>query len=78
MAAESHKTVPNAPRRILYESYPFEPIYVKRYSFEEMKNICEYYMSAHFVYGTPETYMEDLVFLTGGVPGRVWKEMTLY
>lgn len=53
-------------------------INVQRYTFSEITNICSYYMSAHYVYGVPEAYLEDLVWVTGGNPGRVWKQMALF
>jgi len=51
-------------------------INVQRYNFEEMTNICAYYMSASYLYGEAKYYLDDLTFLTGGVPGKVYKEMT--
>lgn len=52
-------------------------IQVPRYSYPEMRNIIDYYMSAYWVFAKPEQYFEDLVFLSGGIPANVWKQMYL-
>eukprot|EP01080_Neovahlkampfia_damariscottae_P006408 gene6408-10415_t len=52
-------------------------IHVQRYNFRELNRICAYYMAANYVYGTPEIFLEDLMFLTGGIPSKIFKEMMI-
>ncbi|KAG2379127.1 hypothetical protein C9374_007765 [Naegleria lovaniensis] len=55
-----------------------DPVYVPpRYTYEELENIVEFYQASAFVFGDKEDFMEDLLFMSGGVPHRVFKHMTL-
>jgi hypothetical protein len=53
-------------------------INVGRYNFTELTNTCSYYMSTYFVNGSPESKVEELAFLTGSVPGRVFNELAIF
>jgi len=63
----------------MVEDNVLDPVYVpSRYTFEELSTIVEYYQSSAFVFGNKENYMEDLLFMSGGVPQRVYKHMSVF
>jgi hypothetical protein len=61
----------------LMDSDALTAIQVKRYNYNELNRMCSYYMAAHYVYGTPGVFLEDLMFLTGGIPSKIFKEMMI-
>ncbi|EFC37215.1 predicted protein [Naegleria gruberi] len=78
VAANTNKN--KTPNKVyLMEENVLDPVYVSsRYSYPELENIVEYYQSSAFVFGNKENFMEDLLFMSGGVPQRVFKHMSVF
>ncbi|KAF0973418.1 hypothetical protein FDP41_008122 [Naegleria fowleri] len=78
VAANTNKN--KTPNRVyIPKDEVLDPVYVPpRYTYEELENIVEFYQASAFVFGDKEDFMEDLLFMSGGVPHRVFKHMSLF
>lgn len=77
ICADSHKHKTETKWTLMHRN-ALCAINVPRYSYPEMNTITSYYTSSFFVYGTPRQFMEDFVFITGGNPGKIWKQVQYY
>jgi hypothetical protein len=59
------------------EDYLLKPLNVSRYNPNEMDAILEYYQASYYVFRDDgEPLYEDLVYLTGAVPEKIFKELS--
>ncbi|KAL9644432.1 hypothetical protein ABK040_013660 [Willaertia magna] len=61
------------------EQVGLDLVYVpSRYTFAELDAMVDYYQHSSFVFGEKNDFMEELLFMTGGVPQRVHKHLSIF